>query len=279
MNPHNAANVFETHADRHEKWFKRHPGAYRSEVAAVREVLDLVSPWGRGLEIGTGTGRFSTPFGITEGVESAAAMLQGDRRRKAIHYFNSETMNPHTVTGPAGNMLQMLLRTRGTLSSHGEIMKAALVSLPAGSGDIVLVDEPESGQDFAGVQRIRMGSEQLEASNVQVIAASHHRRKDEQKDERTESHASSSRVKMGAPSRPPIGSTEARACPRRPFDARASRGRFPLASGRPGPHSARGYLLREGAVPPAPSTHAATARRASTDIPLFTCVFPYAAYT
>lgn len=92
----------------------------------------------------------------------------------AIHYFNSETMNPHTVTGPAGNMLKMLLRTRGTFSSHGEIMKAALVSLPVRTGDIVLIDEPESGQDLAGVQQICRGFEQLAANHVQVIAASHH---------------------------------------------------------------------------------------------------------
>jgi len=91
-----------------------------------------------------------------------------------IHYFNSETMNPHTATGPAGNMLKMLLRTRGMFSSHGEIMKAALVSLPVRKGDIVLVDEPESGQDAAGVQRIRKGFEQLAANDVQVIVASHH---------------------------------------------------------------------------------------------------------
>ena len=92
----------------------------------------------------------------------------------AIHYFNSETMNPHTVTGPAGNTLQMLLRTRGTFSSHGEIMKAALVSLPVRRGDIVLIDEPETGLDLAGVQQLCKGFEQLVANNVQVIAASHH---------------------------------------------------------------------------------------------------------
>ncbi len=92
----------------------------------------------------------------------------------AIHYFNSETMNPHTVKGPVGNMLQMLLRTRGIFSSHGEIMKAALVSLPVRKGDIVLIDEPEAGQDVAGIQRICKGFERLAANNVQVIAASHH---------------------------------------------------------------------------------------------------------
>ena len=64
-------NVFETEVERYERWFENHPGAYQSEVAAVRAALPST---GRGLEIGTGTGRFSLPFGIVDGVEPAAAM-------------------------------------------------------------------------------------------------------------------------------------------------------------------------------------------------------------
>ncbi len=64
-------NVFETEVERYEQWFENHPGAYQSEVAAVRAALPSS---GRGLEIGTGTGRFSLPFGIVDGVEPAAAM-------------------------------------------------------------------------------------------------------------------------------------------------------------------------------------------------------------
>jgi len=64
-------NVFETEVERYERWFENHPGAYQSEVAAVRAALPTS---GRGLEIGTGTGRFSLPFGIVDGVEPAAAM-------------------------------------------------------------------------------------------------------------------------------------------------------------------------------------------------------------
>ena len=64
-------DVFETEVARYERWFENHPGAYQSEVAAVRAALPAS---GRGLEIGTGTGRFSTPFGIIDGVEPAAAM-------------------------------------------------------------------------------------------------------------------------------------------------------------------------------------------------------------
>jgi energy-coupling factor transporter ATP-binding protein EcfA2 len=92
----------------------------------------------------------------------------------AIHYFNAESMNPHQLTGPVGSSLNMLLRVRGLFSSHGEIMKAALVSLPLKEGDVLLVDEPETGQDFAGIRRIRAGFEHLARRKVQVIAATHH---------------------------------------------------------------------------------------------------------
>jgi len=74
-------NVFETEADRYERWFENHPETYRSEVAAIQAALNDVSPNGRGLEIGTGTGRFSVPFGITEGVEPSAAMRRIAERR------------------------------------------------------------------------------------------------------------------------------------------------------------------------------------------------------
>ena len=71
-------NVFETEVGRYERWFEKHPGAYQSEVAAVRAALPAS---GRGLEIGTGTGRFSTPFGIIDGVEPAAAMRRVAEKR------------------------------------------------------------------------------------------------------------------------------------------------------------------------------------------------------
>jgi len=66
-------NVFNTEIDRYEQWFKKHPFTYQSELTAIRALLPES---GYGLEIGTGTGRFSIPFGITEGVEPAVAMRE-----------------------------------------------------------------------------------------------------------------------------------------------------------------------------------------------------------
>lgn len=63
--------IFETEADRYDRWFEDHPHAYQSEVEAIRSLLPAS---GHGLEIGTGTGRFSTPFGIIDGVEPSVVM-------------------------------------------------------------------------------------------------------------------------------------------------------------------------------------------------------------
>jgi SAM-dependent methyltransferase len=62
---------FEQHADRYEAWFERHPAAYQSELAAVRELWPASAD---GIEIGVGAGHFAAPLGIRRGVEPAAAM-------------------------------------------------------------------------------------------------------------------------------------------------------------------------------------------------------------
>ncbi len=76
METHASHQVFETQADRYEGWFERHAEVYQSELNVVRAALDKLPPGGRGLDIGTGTGRFAVPFGIREGIEPAMAMRQ-----------------------------------------------------------------------------------------------------------------------------------------------------------------------------------------------------------
>ena len=93
----------------------------------------------------------------------------------SLHFFDAETMNPHNRTEEApGDMIARLLKIRGQFSSHGQILKAALGSLPIRSGEVLLIDEPEAGQDFSGVEQIRKGFEAICAKKGQVIAASHH---------------------------------------------------------------------------------------------------------
>lgn len=81
-------NIFETEAERYDRWFDRHPAVYKSEIEAIRAALP--ESHGHTLEIGIGTGRFAEPFGVTIGVEPAEAM-----RRIA------ETRGIHAVDGVA----------------------------------------------------------------------------------------------------------------------------------------------------------------------------------
>ena len=64
---------FELNVDRYEKWFEIHDNVYRSELKAIRSILTKFS---QGLEIGVGTGRFSKPFNIQNGIEPAKNALR-----------------------------------------------------------------------------------------------------------------------------------------------------------------------------------------------------------
>lgn len=70
--------AFEAHTDRYERWFSRHDAAYRSELAALRE---LMPEPGLALEVGVGTGRFAAPLGIEVGLDPSVRMLRHARRR------------------------------------------------------------------------------------------------------------------------------------------------------------------------------------------------------
>lgn len=66
-------SIFDIETERYDRWFERHPAAYKSEILAIRAAMPP-PPHRRGVEIGVGTGRFAVPLQITEGVEPAAAM-------------------------------------------------------------------------------------------------------------------------------------------------------------------------------------------------------------
>lgn len=62
--------AYNTNAQDYDLWFDKHPQAYASELAAIKQLL----PQGKGLEIGAGGGRFAKPLGITDGLEPSAEM-------------------------------------------------------------------------------------------------------------------------------------------------------------------------------------------------------------
>jgi len=86
MNQHNA---FENYAEEYDTWFDVHPWVYQSEVRAVKMLLPQ---GGEGVEIGTGTGRFSIPLGIRVGVEPSVAMADIARSR-GITVYDSKAEN------------------------------------------------------------------------------------------------------------------------------------------------------------------------------------------
>lgn len=64
---------FEANTQRYEEWFEIHAKVYQSELKAIRKVLQES---GQGLEVGVGTGRFSQPLGIQNGIEPARNALR-----------------------------------------------------------------------------------------------------------------------------------------------------------------------------------------------------------
>jgi SAM-dependent methyltransferase len=71
-------NDFDRNVQQYEEWFIKHPFAYVSELHAVRELIPLA---GNGVEIGVGTGRFSAPLGIRQGIEPSRAMAEVARKK------------------------------------------------------------------------------------------------------------------------------------------------------------------------------------------------------
>ena len=74
---------FDLHLNEYEEWFKEYRYVYESELEAVRHFI----PKGKkGIEIGIGTGRFSIPFGIREGVEPSLVMRHFASHKGLIVY-------------------------------------------------------------------------------------------------------------------------------------------------------------------------------------------------
>jgi ubiquinone/menaquinone biosynthesis C-methylase UbiE len=72
--------VFEKFHKRYDEWFERHEWIYRSEIEAVSR---LIPHGGFGLEVGVGTGRFATPFGVAVGLDPSRSMASV-AKKKAI---------------------------------------------------------------------------------------------------------------------------------------------------------------------------------------------------
>jgi len=65
--------AFDKHANDYDHWFDDNRQIYQAEVSALKRLVPIT---GFGVEVGVGTGRFSTPFGIRIGIEPSRNMAQ-----------------------------------------------------------------------------------------------------------------------------------------------------------------------------------------------------------
>ncbi|MDH3796159.1 MAG: class I SAM-dependent methyltransferase, partial [Flavobacteriaceae bacterium] len=70
------SKVFSDHVDEYEKWYEEYADVYDSELVALREHFTKLPENLHGIEVGLGTGRFSRPLDIKEGIEPSEAMAQ-----------------------------------------------------------------------------------------------------------------------------------------------------------------------------------------------------------
>lgn len=68
--------VFSKNIEAYEAWYKKYPEVYESELAAIKEHFSQLPENLRGIEIGLGTGKFSKPLGIKEGIEPSKEMAE-----------------------------------------------------------------------------------------------------------------------------------------------------------------------------------------------------------
>ncbi len=78
MNMTRAIQMFEQNAGRYDAWYIKHWYAYLSELIAIKSIMPGFK---RGIEVGSGTGRFALPLGIHIGVEPAQGMASIAIRR------------------------------------------------------------------------------------------------------------------------------------------------------------------------------------------------------
>lgn len=75
------ASSYDNNAREYDLWFEENPGAYRSELEAVKRLLPSFE---NSVEIGVGTGRFAGPLGISVGLEPSPAMAEIARERGVL---------------------------------------------------------------------------------------------------------------------------------------------------------------------------------------------------
>lgn len=77
-------------SEKYDEWFDQYPFAFESELNLLKS---LITDFEKGLEVGTGTGRFSEKLGISIGVEKRLSMAEKARERGIrVVEGNAETL-------------------------------------------------------------------------------------------------------------------------------------------------------------------------------------------
>ncbi|MDD3296995.1 MAG: methyltransferase domain-containing protein [Candidatus Omnitrophica bacterium] len=71
-------SVFDRYYEKYDDWYNENKFAYLSELQALEKVIPK---FGKGLEIGVGTGRFAQALGIDSGIDPSMEMLKIAVRR------------------------------------------------------------------------------------------------------------------------------------------------------------------------------------------------------
>lgn len=70
--------VFDEHAGDYDRWFDEHYSIFQSQLRVLGEAVPHA---GRGLEVGTGSGRFAVPLGICMGIDTSRELLRMAKER------------------------------------------------------------------------------------------------------------------------------------------------------------------------------------------------------
>lgn len=90
-----------------------------------------------------------------------------------IEHFNTRQMDPGRPDHHVVRYTDMVLETRAKFSSHGQLMQAAFASLVISPETCLILDEPESGQDFDHRLALRKSMDHAVALGAQLIIATH----------------------------------------------------------------------------------------------------------
>ncbi|NJB70399.1 ubiquinone/menaquinone biosynthesis C-methylase UbiE [Saonia flava] len=75
------SEIFNQNVEEYEAWYQDYHEVYMSEITALKEQFQKLPENIQGIEVGLGTGRFSVPLGIKEGIEPSEEMAIKARER------------------------------------------------------------------------------------------------------------------------------------------------------------------------------------------------------